>query len=106
MKPASLLIIFTIVTILATAQDSPVVKVYDSIPVIQYFAEDLDLLSKVRCATYLFARDFRVFDSLGNLYINLFFTDDFIELETGKINYSMACIHDYAYLFALHEDID
>jgi hypothetical protein len=105
MKQICLFVAIVMLTVHVAAQGTPANGTYDSIPTIHTFNQQLILLDKIRCATYLFVRDFRVTDSLGNIYVNLYFTNEFVELHARDILNKINYIHLVAYLFAFRDDL-
>lgn len=79
---------------------------FDTLPVIRNFRQNLDILDRIRCATYLFVRNFTVIDSSGNIYLSLYHDRAKDETVSEVIEESNRTIFNVTYTYALEPDID
>ncbi|MEP7372273.1 MAG: hypothetical protein ABI675_02720 [Chitinophagaceae bacterium] len=79
---------------------------YDTLPTIRSLNQQLDLLNKIRCAAYLFARNFTLKDSLGSIFLSLYYEKDNQETFPEQIKATSNAIFNVVYSYAFENNID
>jgi hypothetical protein len=77
---------------------------FDTLPAIRYLGQELPFLDKIRCASYLFAKNYTVKDSLGNIFISLYF-DNNPTMDAGRMEPTGLAIFKMSYFFAIEPQI-
>lgn len=79
---------------------------YDTLPHVRGLNQQFDLLNNIRCVTSLFAKNFTVKDSLGNIYVHLYYNTDNHEDFPIQLKITGNFIWGVSYSFALEPYID
>jgi len=95
-----------VATDIVNGQNLKLESQFDTIPKIISVYQNLTFHDEVRCAAYLFIKDFRVFDSLGNVYVNLYINPNFSLLGKEHLDGLSKKIFQAVYRISIHNRIE
>jgi hypothetical protein len=104
-KVLVLLTVFIMSVKLAASQELTNFQV-DSLPRIDSLYNDMELHDEIRCIAYLFTKNFRVYDSLGNINLNLYYNTDYWFVDKVMLDALSMKIFQTAFKIAIHERVD
>lgn len=99
-KKMALLIALLLIAQLVKAQMKNCL--FDTIPQIFNIYQNLELHQEIRCISYLFVKDFKVFDSLDNVYANLYINTDYTWLTKLEMDGLSSRIFQAAYIISIN----